>query len=319
MEIRVFEPGDEQAILELFLVSFGKPLSKEFWNWRYRENPFSETTRAHLMWDSNKLVGHYAVCPVNMIIENTEVRTALSMTTMTHPEYTGKGIFKDLAESLYEELYSQHHTQMVWGFPNLNSHYGFIKNLKWNDVATVPTLKLKKGNFTSFKPEGYVIHESFADNHSKHLSANTNAIVKVNKTTGYLNWRYMLNPVHRYYIISPEKYPEQFAVIKCFQSFENPEMQEVDILELGVENNPDVLKELIGSILLFTQRENLDLLSINTWLNLSDNRHVILEKNKFTLDSPTTILGNRLLNHQMSSSIQHFKNWGISMGDSDVY
>lgn len=319
MEIREFQPGDEQAILDLFFVSFGKPISKEFWNWRYRENPFSETTQAHLMWDNNKLVGHYAVCPVNMIIEEVVVQTALSMTTMTHPEYTGRGIFKDLAESLYNELHTNHQIQMVWGFPNLNSHYGFVKNLKWNDVATVPTLKLKNRNFSSFGTNDYVLHENFTDELVNHLSENTKAIVKLDKTMDYLNWRYKLNPINKYYIISPEKYPEQFAVIKFFQSFENPEMQEIDILELGVDNNSEILKELIGAILKFTQHQNLNILSINSWLNISDSRHMLLEKNKFILDSPITILGNRLLNRHMSSSVKHFNNWSISMGDSDVY
>lgn len=319
MEIKVFQPGDEQAILDLFSVSFAKPLSKEFWNWRYKDNPFSETTMAHLMWDHNKLVGHYAVCPVNMNIDGTTVQTALSMTTMTHPEYTGKGIFKDLAESLYEELYSKNQIQMVWGFPNLNSHYGFIKNLNWNDVATIHTLKLKNKDFNHFIQNEYVLHDNFNDNLVNHLLANTKAVVKIDKTISYLNWRYKLNPINKYNIISPKKHPEQYAVIKHFQSFENPVCYEIDILELGVDCNSDVLKELMGAILQFAQDQNLNILSINTWLNLSDSRHMLLEKNKFILDSPITILGNRMLNQHVSSSIQNYKNWSISMGDSDVY
>lgn len=319
MEIKPYQIGDEIAILELFKESFGKTLSMDFWTWRYRQNPFSDLTQAHLMWDEEKLVGHYAVCPVNMISGVNKIKTALSMTTMTHPEYTGKGIFKDLAESLYTELYNRHHFEMVWGFPNLNSHYGFMKNLKWNDIACIPTLKLKHKALTNFISKNYISFNSISDLQSKHIMSLSKSALQVQKTELYLNWRYTDNPVNRYHVIASEKYPNEFVVIKIFNSFENSDFQEIDIVEHGFENDNDVIQELIGAILSFSKHNNLNLISVNTWMSLHDSRHLLLEKNKFVLDSPITLLGNRILSNGNSKSWTNFQDWNITMGDSDVY
>lgn len=319
MEIKAYQEGNEELILDLFNKSFGKPLSMEYWAWRYQNNPFLNTTKAHLMWENNKLVGHYAVCPVNMLIDGEEIPTALSMTTMTHPDYTGRGIFKELAESLYDELFSKDKIQIIWGFPNLNSHYGFIKNLNWQNVATIPTLKLKNFYFSSFIRSEFIIHEVFTDEMANHLIQCATAGVGVYKSWKYLNWRYCLNPINKYYILSPGNHPEQFVVIKIFQSFEDNSMQEIDILEIALSNSANLFREMIGSIIEFAFTLKLNLLAINTWLNLSDARHILLEKNKFVFDGPTTILGARTFNKETNSDFLCFKKWNISMGDSDVY
>ncbi|RPA68081.1 GNAT family N-acetyltransferase [Cyclobacteriaceae bacterium YHN15] len=319
MEIRPYHNGDETAILELFNASFGRPLNKTFWDWRYKQNPFIEDTLAHLMWDGKNLVGHYAVCPIEMIIDNQPSLTALSMTTMTHPKYAGKGIFKILAESLYQEMEKNDGISMVWGFPNLNSHYGFIKNLSWNDISTIPTLKLDKGNFGLYPLTKFIQHRTFDLGKSEKIKSNVSGSVFVNKSEDYLIWRYLKNPTNTYQIISSENYPEQFVVIKIFNSFETPGYQEVDILEHGYDNDNEVFHLLIGSILAYCQHNDINLKCINTWLNIADKRHLMFERNRFSFDSPITILGQRKLNPLLSDMVFDYKNWSITMGDSDVY
>ena len=97
-------------------------MSLDFWNWRFRENPFSDKEMISLMWDNDTLAGHYAVSPAAMIFDQQPALTALSMTTMTHPEYGGRGIFTQLANHLYDEIYREHQVKMVWGFPNMKQN-----------------------------------------------------------------------------------------------------------------------------------------------------------------------------------------------------
>src|SRR5687767_1720003 len=111
-----YKAGDETAILNLFEVCFKKPLAADYWRWRFEHNP-AGLKMIMLMWDHEKLVGHYALSPVNMIIESENHLTGLSMTTMTHPDYTGKGIFQQLALELYNEQHRHNNLTMVWGFP----------------------------------------------------------------------------------------------------------------------------------------------------------------------------------------------------------
>ena len=39
VDARPWKDGDEKAILELFQLSFGAPLSERYWRWRFLDNP----------------------------------------------------------------------------------------------------------------------------------------------------------------------------------------------------------------------------------------------------------------------------------------
>jgi len=62
IDIRPYNPGDEQAILELFEASFGRTMSGDYWRWRFLDNPVGEP-KIDLAWDGTTLAGHYAVSP----------------------------------------------------------------------------------------------------------------------------------------------------------------------------------------------------------------------------------------------------------------
>jgi hypothetical protein len=315
MQIRKYNAGDELKILDLFLKSFGKPLSFDFWKWRYLDNPFTTTRMINLMWDDDTLAGHYALFPIEMEISNDVSMAALSMTTMTNPEYTGKGIFKNLADDLYSNI-SNENVVFVWGFPNLNSHYGFNKNLSWRDIGTIPTLRLKEKKFSSIKPEPYTIFNEFTQAHADKVKIYKTGEISVNKTLNYLKWRYTDNPVNKYFIIGSENKSDiNFAVIKIFNSFEMPGRQEIDILEHGY--NPDSSKAIISSIHQFTTDLKADICAINTWMPIQDPRHIQLEKLNFIFDNPITIIGYRQLNDKFLSS--SLSEWSLTMGDSDIY
>lgn len=317
MHIERFKAGDELKIINLFLKSFGKPITYDFWKWRYLDNPFTASKMINLMWDGDILAGHYALFPVEMEINSAVTLSALSMTTMTNPDYAGKGIFRNLAEDLYSSIRENEKVNIVWGFPNLNSHYGFIKNLSWKDSGTIPTLRLKENKFSGISPHPYILTTGFKQEHVEKIKLNNSGKIAVNKTLDYLKWRYTHNPVNKYYIIETEdKSDLNFAVIKLFNSFETPGRQEIDILEHGY--NPDGnIKGIIGSILKFASDLKVDICAINTWMSLFDKRHMQLEKLNFTFDNPVTILGYRSLSEKSTDFC--LSDWSITMGDSDIY
>lgn len=319
MEIRRFKEGDEQAVLDLFKTSFGKGISLDFWKWRYANNPFTDNKMINMMWDGEILAGHYAVSPVDLIIDGEVVKSALSMTTMTHPEYGGKGIFTDLAKDLYEHIHQTYNIEAVWGFPNLNSHYGFNTKLKWTDIGTVPTLRLKRKSFNAISPSSYSVQEVFNDQHQTLIDEYAKGKVKVNKTVQYLNWRYYHNPTNQYYILqTPETEQEHFLVFKVFDSFENPLYKEIDIVEHGFGSSFEAIKSLMGGLLQYAMDQNIELNAINTWMPIYDNRHVLLEKCRFVLDGPITMLGSRTYSPR-ADKLLDFKNWNLTMGESDIY
>lgn len=150
MKIRDYTNGDEIEIVKLFELVFGKPMSLEYWTWRFRDNPCSKYA-IKLMWNEQELIGHYAVSPVMLDVEGVAQLTGLSMTTMTHPGYTGLGIFQQLSEALYKDMKDMLGMTAVWGFPNNNSHRGFIKNLEWKDIGVIPMMSCEVANITAKK------------------------------------------------------------------------------------------------------------------------------------------------------------------------
>lgn len=319
MEIKSYKPGDEQHILALFKAAFGKDISLDFWKWRYANNPFTDNKMINMMWDGDILAGHYAVSPVDLNIEGDIVRTALSMTTMTHPSYNGKGVFTSLAEDLYKHISQNEGVEAIWGFPNLNSHYGLNTKLGWSDIATVPTLRLNRQRFNTLVPVNYTVNEVFTDQHQILLDTYSKAKIIINKTTSYLNWRYTCNPTNTYYILNTDDTKdEHFVVFKVFEPFDNLGIKEIDIVEQGFGASLSVIRSLLGGILQFAIDQKIELNSINTWMPIHDSRHVLLERCKFILDTPITVFGSRTYTAR-ANKLLNFKNWSLTMGGSDIY
>lgn len=310
MEIRKYQKGDEHEILDLFQLAFGKTLSMDYWKWRFLENPNADTNLISLMHDHNQLVGHYAVSPVNLLVNNEVVKTALSMTTMTHPQYGGKGIFTQLAEDVYSEM-KKNHYQMVWGFPNNNSHYGFIQKLGWKDIAIQGTLSYLNPKENNPQHVHYQCHAGFTKEMIEMLSKETTAKIKIQKNEAFLNWRYLQNPTSNYKIISVE---DTWAVYKIYNSDHEHSFIEIDLVELHGRNDPNEISKIIDAIRL----EEGPISKFNIWTQLHGSQQSTLEKIGFKLSSSNTYF-SALAFSETASTFLNYKNWEINFGYSDIY
>ncbi len=317
MEIRDYQAGNETHILALFQQVFKTPMKPEYWQWRFANNPCGKFM-IKLMWDGDILAGHYAASPVNLLIEEKKVLSALSMTTMTHPDYGGQGIFGKLAESLYADGFKNQQLAAIWGFPNNNSHYGFIKNLQWQDFDQIPSFGIDVKKI----PEGIDAPIQTADNFStSHYKAFLEVTkgwgVKVDRSPDYLNWRHIQNPSNNYVVFeSTIEDKTYYAVTKVFRSFSSTEQYEVDLVELMFPPDIKLLQGLLGKIK--QHYSNLPLLKFNCWLPIKDKKHILLEKLGFINEAPITYAGVHLIDPQYPSVYQP-QNWFYCMGDSDIY
>lgn len=315
MEIRDFKIGDEKAILELFELIFKKPMSEKYWFWRFQDNPAGKHL-IKLMWNEGQLVGHYAVSPVFMNVNSKKVLTALSMSTMTHPDFGGRGIFKELSLSLYDLLENKLDVKSIWGFPNTNSHYGFIKNLKWEDIAIISTLTLNVNKWNPSQSDTIKIVENFQPHHVallKYIIGNEK--ISVDRNLDYLQWRYTNNPSNKYTIFEYENEGKtQFLVTKIYPSQTKENMQDIFIMEYGVSDH-NLLPAFIQHI---KSHYNDTIENFAIWCNLHDPKHIQLEKLGFILQGKQTFLSARSINVE-NDDIKDYKNWYISFGDSDVY
>jgi len=316
MDLKNYAQGDETKILELFKLVFNQELTLDQWLWRFRHNPAGKHL-IKLMWDGDKLVGHYAVSPIYMRAEGEDVLTAHSLTTMTHPDYGGRGVFKQLSSALYEELENEMNCKAIWGYPNNNSHYGFVKSLKWSNIAVLHTLGIAAKDVKSRNESLQVIpiskfdqsHAEFIDNK---LASNFKAYVR--RDVNYLNWRYVEKPVTEYrrYQIESE-HGKGIVVAKVYPSGSQNQF-DLNIVECfldSFENMHDIIDYIMKDF-------NLSFSRVTIWKNLFDKDHLWLERNRFVPVLPQTYLAARI--HQsMPNSFSDYRSWYTSMGDSDVF
>jgi hypothetical protein len=314
MIIKDYKPGDENAILELFELVFGKPMSAKYWNWRFNKNPLNKIM-IKLMWDDSKLVGHYAVSPVMLDYEKQYVLTGLSMTTMTHPDYAGRGIFQQLSENLYKDISTKDNVTAVWGFPNNNSHRGFIKNLAWKDLTTMPMMFCNTQKLKAKENADITQLNQFTDVHANiYVDCFSNYKIKVKRDTNFLTWRYIDNPENDYYIIEIEKGEKGFVVCKEYMTDNAEEKKQIDIIDWCVPNNEDLTKNIMQHLVYLFPSEKYS--QYNIWMPIQDERHLYFEKLGFVNSLPITYWGVCMFKNDVFTNAN---DWWIQLGDSDVY
>jgi hypothetical protein len=316
MEIRDFRVNDENHIKVLFELVFKQPYSIDLWKWRFEQNPAGQR-KIKLMWEGEKLIGQYAVSPLKMKIEGTTLNTSLSLGTMTHPDFEGKGVFKSLAKSLYQQLEEENYAG-VWGFPNNNSHGAFIHSLNWKNLGiqhslSIPASKLKTEkiiqDFTLFEVK------RFSNEHSDFIkrSRNLDLTVYVAKDCDYLNWRFVDKPnvtYHRYF----GNFGGVDFLIVCKVFFDTQSKKRfLNLLEVYIDDY-SILHTILLNIISHIG-EAIDF--VNVWKSVFDSQHLKFERFGFTLSVPQTYVG--IIPFISNSNLLDFRRWNLCMGDSDVF
>lgn len=313
LDIRPYQPGDEYYILKLFEQSYGRSLGDKIWAWRFRDNP-AGCGVIDLAWDGNVLASHYAVTSVRVRIGDQSCLTGLSGTTMTHPDYRGRGLFPILARKTYSRM-AELGMAMVWGFPNALSHRGFIRDLGWRDIYEIPKFQLLLDSRVKMSsPQEYIIPLNSFDERFDHLwdRVKDNYSIIVQRDRIYLQWRYIQNPSERYSVLAFVQKGDVlgYAIFKRYEE----ELQVIDILAEEVQ----VAEELILQIVRIAHTESAK--SVGLWMNVNHYLHHALEKIGFCNAQPITYFGGlKLANILHDSELYDYRCWYVTMGDSDVF
>lgn len=354
--IRKYLSGDEKLIIKLFHEVFkkymGKTESFKHWNWEYKENP-NKHLFILLAIDNDKIVGHYSVIPIKMKIKNEELIASLSLDTMTHENYRGRGIFPLLANKLYSDI-GKLGVPFTYGFPNIYSINPIIKKCGWFEIAEVPIYFLPL-NFSNLIKH-YIKSRIFSKYIGDLLNFIINLLIKkyqipsnfkilrikqidkkfdelwnsikseikigVIRDNNYLNWRYFQKPEENYCIfaIFDNTTLKGYIVLKIEIRYGLRIGLIIDILTV-----PSKLKYedyLINYSIFYFKKKNVDIISA---IMLPHSRYFAsLIHNKFLkmikLLLPEKIFFGARLNNDMLDMqfIKNQKNWYLTWGDIDV-
>jgi predicted acetyltransferase len=323
MTLRNYRTGDESSILELFKEVFNEKLSLEVWKWRFHENPFGKGI-VKLLYDGAKLVGHYAVVPMKVQIKGEVSNGVFSMTTMTHPNYRGRGIFPLLGEETYKEA-AEGGFEFVFGFPNENSYEGFVKKLRWTGFGNMYVWQRKIDNsnlHTEWRKNNYVKEISEFDDSVDFLweKIKQDYSVIVPRTKSFLNWRFVQNPEVDYtkYIISDDNNKiAGYVVFKIWRSGNKKKGHIVDMLSVSDEKIVQTILECA-----YAHFIKYGVTDISCWSPRNCFYTDVLKGEGFSAAKMERIFfGIRIFDkaNEHLKVLEDFPNWYLTMGDSDVF
>jgi hypothetical protein len=307
MDIRAWQPGDEAAILSLFETVFGKPMTEAFWRWRYLDHPAGGPMIA-LVWDGDRLAAHYAASHAPLMIEGRPTAAALSMTTMTHPDYRGQGLFERSASVLYEQIGAAG-VDVIWGFPNRNSNVPFRRKLNWDSIADIPVLTCDLRTLPPQKPSE-LVEVSKIDPRFDFVCDNTDGW-RGDHRAAYLSWRIDRNPINTYIILTLPSSDglDGYAILKPYGD------TDLDLVALAALDER-AFPQLIAGVLAAGSARGAQ--KVNCWSLPQDPTRIPLERAGFQATTPVTYFGARSLGGSQLR-LDDARRWRIAMLDSDIY
>ena len=270
-EIKFFdeEPVQLEKIKVTYELAFHTTFNSKYWKWRFLNNPFSTKTQIAYILDKNVLAAFYAVCPTELLVNGIKKKSALSLMTMTHPKYSGRGLFRTLAHALFEKLKMDDFVS-VFGFANVNSHYGFRKYLGWKDLVPIYNLQADM-----IKPIDQIFNYKIGDVDENIIDMigelkTEKAVFSFSRSIEFLKWRLIENPnnQYKYCIVSLNHQVESIAIYKEYG-------ESIDIMEIFYNSNFD--QHILMQSVFYHLLDSLKI-KINYWSNFNSNEHLFLEK-----------------------------------------
>src|SRR5262249_51191081 len=135
LQSRLATGADLPAILELLRLSMGRDSDDRFsalFRWKHLDNTFGRSP----MWvacDDERIVGLRTLMRWEFERDGETVRCVRAVDTATHPDYQGRGIFKQLTLAALPEL-ERDGVQFVFNTPNTQSRPGYIK-MGWTEIG----------------------------------------------------------------------------------------------------------------------------------------------------------------------------------------
>jgi len=282
--LRKYRDGDEQAIVELLNIAFGRWHSLEYWKWRYKKNPAGSP----IIWlaeHDNKIIGHVAIIPMRMKVGNAYMTGSMSVNGATHPQYQGKGVFSSIVNRCYPDV-AENDIPLTYGTANIRlgatykryewrGHICFLVNLmkvlNWKPLLSKHIRSeflvragahmlgkiCRSGSANgSLKIERITRFDERINRFWEEISKHFKIIVK--RDERYLNWRYVEHPEDEYAIYTAVK--DHRILGYCVLSEEQHENMRygfiVDIL--GFQNHSNVVGCLIQRALKCFKEHDVD-------------------------------------------------------------
>jgi N-acetylglutamate synthase-like GNAT family acetyltransferase len=314
MQIRKAATEDIPQIIDLLKISLGEaliPKSEEFWRWKHLDNPFG-ASMVLLAEENNQLIGLRAFMNWEWRNQNQIYKAVRAVDTATHPDYQGKGIFKNLTLKGLDEL--KETKDFVFNTPNQKSKPGYLK-MGWEEQGKMP-IKLKINPF-AFKGNIPLESSSWSDlKLSEKLFESQQLGMQTNYTKAYFEWRYSINPIFNYHFLTDNS--SYLLVYHYKQHRFGAELRIVDFFINKEIYNAETRKQLSQELKLKCKTVFLITVSANHYKNMK-SQYPFLGLMPIFEVGPMITLRNIGFSSPQFEELLNADSWAYSLGDLELF
>ena len=280
--VRCAHREETEAVLAVRNLAYppNAALARSYWEWRYYGNP-SIPSKMLIAESEGEIIGLQPMASLPALAMGQPVTMATLTGVVTHPDFRRKGVFTRLVTQSLEEA-RQDGDQLVYTFPNRLSLPGFMRAGGWLHVGSLPlyvksldwdailqtrmtnpglvriassTARLGFGLIARprlLPASGVAIrHVAAWDAGIEAFWARASALhdshYLVQRSHGYLTWRYVQHPEEQYVLLQAEQQGmiQGYAVVKTTELFDLRAGLIVDLLAL----HPRVSDALVAGAL----------------------------------------------------------------------
>jgi hypothetical protein len=243
-------------------------------------------------------------------LENTVWQAYRAVDTATHPDHQGRGIFKQLTLQALEEVGVKQDC-FIFNTPNEKSRPGYLK-MGWEAIgkiklALVPALFYRMGYV--FSSTNYQVELSDADlealcmAHNERLKAKGGLFTP--KSAAYLNWRYTINPMQSYTVLTGKNWYVALYVKK------HRYFSELRLAEVIGANDTKARKEIRRVVSKFAAQ--------NGCLLMSTTDKELFRFSFYGAFGPILTCKDLTAHHIILQQAQKEQGWLYAMGDLELF
>ena len=310
MIIREGTEEDIPEIVEVLKASLGEEdlmLSEEVWRFKHLNNPFGKSI-VLLALDNEKIIGVRAFMRWQWQ-KGEKIYSALrAVDTATHPSHQGRGIFKKLTLQAVD-IATKEGVHFIFNTPNEKSRPGYLK-MGWEQVGKIKVGIRPSFYFLNFKRNKSSPVMEMSNKNIVELCKKWNDRQKAGnsfftpKSPEFLKWRYEMNPLQEYSILSENNlyvaaYTKKRKKLKELRIAESitTDAKEVENLKNGIRK---LEKNLGGNLISFSP----------TLLNLLGYKGYI---------GPILTLNSLNLTVGEKRQLLNIGSWNSSIGDLELF
>jgi len=296
-------------------------ITTDFFKWLYFDNPFSPVD-TWVADDGEKIVGQYTLQRQEYFYYGKKVTGSLAFDLATHPDYRYQGMFTKLGFHSLEEA-GKRNIAFTLGYPWVNGiAIPGHKKVGWTLLGELKIYELKNLNVNGFKQvNDFTIKEvnQFDGRYdSLALQHKDDASIMLNRTSAYLNWRYLYKKGYKYYcfeIVDTKNSLVGFFILKIY---EDELTRILHIIDFILPKNKEVYQKVLNYTILFAseQKANIITLIVNEKLEFFN----FLKSNGFTSQEryfiPIVHVNNEFVDINKMNNIHDYY---FTMGDNDIF